>query len=230
MNTDSTCSACGAALDAGTYRCRYCGHLMQGVTSDEQRQIRIDELRLIAARRQLLGFERLEIGELFLASGRPALAEEQLRKAIDLEGTAPRPHVLLALAILGFNRPTLPTQVDPNDFREQVDWLRTNHPELPETRWLGFYDELNRLWEARDWRRGIAVGATAVDQFPDNYLLQYYYAMALLHFGKTDELKRQDYKEALRHMRISAELNPIFEPAVKNVSTIEYYATQAPVA
>ena len=80
---------------------------------------------------------------------------------------------------------------------------------------------MQRLSRRGDWPRAVALGKQAVDEFPENYLLQSILAAALLRFGKTVGLSKQDYQMALRYMKQAAELNPDYTPAVRNIKVLE---------
>lgn len=163
-----------------------------------------------------------------LALGQNAHAEHYLRQAIELDPEAPRPRLLLCLALLGFNQPVVSSQTYREEIESQFDWLQRNRSGAPEVEWLGHYLELEHSMRRGDWQSGIGQGRIAVEKFPDNYLLQFMCGLALIHFGQTDGLTRGDFREALRRIRMSVELNPEFEPAVKNVRVLEDLAARAP--
>jgi tetratricopeptide (TPR) repeat protein len=107
------------------------------------------------------------------------------------------------------------------------NWLQENRPELPEIGWLGYYLESERLLCAGDWRGAMKCGQAATEAFPENYVLRFMYGLALIHLRDTTGLRREDYMMALREMRMSAELNPNFEPAVKNIRALVQLAAEA---
>ena len=189
----------------------------------EEKRYRVNCLRQKSTEVSLIFDEILELGELYLGLRQNTHAEDNLKQAIDIDPIAPRPRFLLCLVLLGFNQPTA-TLLDTNqsnEFKIQYQWLKSNCSDLLEVQWLSYLVELDQLSKIGDWRKALETGSIAVCEFPDNYLLQFMYAVALLHFGRTNELKRSDYEVALLHMRLASELNPDFEPAIKNVPTLE---------
>jgi tetratricopeptide (TPR) repeat protein len=197
------------------------------LTTAEQKQARVHELRQTIGQRKPSYAEALELGELCLALDQIAHAEEYLQHAIELDLTAVRPRMLLCLLLLGFNRPVLNPHPDTDEIQKHLTWLCDHHPDLPEVRWLVHYFELDRLAQAGDWKTAIQRGNVAVSEFPDNYLLQFMYGMALIYFGDTKRLTRADYRLAIHHMRLAAELNPNYEPAAKNIKALEDLAAKA---
>ncbi|MCX7682368.1 MAG: hypothetical protein N2508_10495 [Anaerolineae bacterium] len=224
----ASCPSCGASFELYTSRCPYCGRLGSTFTTSEQRRARLNELKQIISRRAPDYAEALELGELSLTLGQVAHAEEYLRCAIELDPAAMRPRLLLCLALLGFNQPALNPYPDTDEIQKHFTWLREHHPDLPEVQWLTHYFELSQLMQKRDWKTAIQRGSTAVSEFPDNYLLQFMYALALVRFGDIEGLTQADFRRAIHHMRLSAELNPGYEPAVKNIRALEELADRAP--
>lgn len=217
------CSFCGAPLDTMAVRCSYCGIEVEGVSTLQQQEARIKEIQSAIKGRNSTFSEAMELARLFMAVGKNAHAEDCLRRAIELEPNAPHPRLLLCLSLLGFNRQAASSRVYEDEIMKQYAWLHEHHRDLPEVEWLGYFLELERLMWGGDWRRGIEKGAAAVEKYPDNYLLQFMYGLALMHFGDTKNLKPEDYRKALHYFKLSAELNPEFVPAVKNASALEDY-------
>jgi tetratricopeptide (TPR) repeat protein len=224
----ANCPSCGTPVGIGASRCTYCGSLMGVLTSREHQEARLKELRQALGRRKPTFAEALGLGELCLALGWTAHAEEYLRQAVELDPAAARPRLLLCLSLLGLNQPRTDSELNDEEIKGLFSWLQENHPELPEIGWLGYYLELNRLLRAGDWRGGIECAQAAKGAFPENYVLRFMYGLALVHFGDTKGLRREDYMAALREMRMSAELNPNFEPAVKNIRALAQLAAEAP--
>lgn len=224
----ANCPSCGGQFEISSGRCPYCGRLNPVLTTSEQREARLNELRQTLRQRTPSYEEALELGELSLTLGQVAHAEEYLRYAIELDSTAMRPRLLLCLALLGFGQPILNPYPDTDEIQRHFTWLRDHHPDSPEVRWLAHYFELDRLRKEGNWKAAIKRGSQAISEFPDNYLLQFMYALALVRFGDIKKLKQADFRLAIHHMRLSAELNPNYEPAVKNVKALEELAAQAP--
>lgn len=217
------CPSCGAPLDASAFRCSYCGSAFKEVSSREQQEARLAELHRAVSQRKPTFDEALELGELHLALGQNAHAADYLQQAVDGDPRAPRPRLLLCLALLGFNQQVVSSRTYADEIKTHFQWLQKNHPDMPEVEWLGYYLELERLAKDGNWKRGVERGRMAVEKFPENYLLQFMYGLALARFGRLEGMSREEYKQALHRFRIAAELNPNFEPAVKNVRALEEY-------
>lgn len=217
------CPSCGAPLESTSTNCSYCGTRVERMSTRQRQEARVKELRRFMSTRGLTFDEAMELAKLHTTLGQNAHAEECLREAITLNPNAPQPRILLCLSLLGFNRQTASSRMYEDEIREHYDWLNQHHPHLREVEWLGYFLEMERFMQKQDWRRGVETGRFSVEKFPENYLLQFMYGLALMHFGDTRGLDVQDYREALRHFRLSAELNPEFEPAVKNVIALENY-------
>ncbi len=217
------CPSCGAPLDSTSTHCTYCGTQIKKISTSQQQEARVKELRRAVVGRTPTFDEAMELAKLYTNLGQSAHAEEYLRQAIALNPDAPQPRILLCLSLLGFNRPTTSSRMYADEIREHFNWLYQHHPRMREVEWLGYFLTMEYFMEAQDWRRGLETGRLAVEKFPENYLLQFMYGLALVHFGDTDGLDAQDYRQALHHFRLSAELNPEFEPAMKNASALENY-------
>jgi tetratricopeptide (TPR) repeat protein len=80
---------------------------------------------------------------------------------------------------------------------------------------------MQRFSHSGDWPRAMAFGKKSIEEFPDNYLLHAMLAVATLRFGKTETLTKADYQAALKHMRIAADIDPDYTPAVNNIRALE---------
>lgn len=223
------CAACDAPLEATLAHCPACRRALQPFASPEQQQARIHDLcQTIAYRAPAYG-EATELGELYLALGQPAEAEAALRLAINSNPSAMRPRFLLCLALMGFNQPVLTSKMSEDEFQAHCRWLHTHYANVPGVRWLGFCVELDRMYQEGDWQPAKELARAASAEFPDNYILQFMYGLALLRFGDTDGLTRADLQMGLDYLQLAARLNPNYEPAMKAAAFILDLIPQAEI-
>ena len=220
------CRSCGAAIKGFSLNCTYCGVMIGSGLSSEQQNERIVDLQKSANKRELSAIQALELAELLFFEQKTEHAREYLRKAIDLDPDLSKPRVLLLLSQIGFNEEQGNEFCDQKEIDEHFEWLKTHHPDLYETKWLDYYFQAVDMLENRDRDRArcIQVCAAGVEEFPENYLLHTYYAMSLCDdiwpnqpMGDAVE----NYALALKHFQLSAELNPRFMPAVKNIDAVK---------
>ena len=223
MPTLPGCPYCGApnVTDQEINSCQYCGKSISRLTTVQQKQSRLSKLANEIGRKPPTKEQMMELGELTLGLGQTAQAVNYLRAVIKLDPEAAHPRLLLCLALLGFNQPGVESSVHAREIGMHVAWLKEHYVDFPPVRWLSYYLEMQRLSRIGDWPRAVAVGKQALDEFPNNYLLNSMLAAALLRFGKTAGLTKQDYQMALKYMKKAAELNPDYTPAVRNSRALE---------
>jgi len=220
MSDSGICLGCGAPLEPATAQCPYCGRAARLLTNEGQKHERIQALAAQAQGRGLTAAENTELGELYCELGQTAPAIRAFREAISQAPDLPAPRLLLCLALLGYNQRLAETDLRGRDFQEHFQYLKKHHPDLPHLRWMELYIEMGALSKSGNWRKAQQVGEKAISEFPDNYLLQFMYALALLRFGDTEGLLRPALEKAQHHMRLASELCPAYEPAAKNVEAL----------
>jgi tetratricopeptide (TPR) repeat protein len=221
MPTLPGCPYCGAPVKAESTNCPYCGKNFSRLTTVQQKQSRLSKLAVEIGRKTPTVEQMLELGELTLALGQNAQSVNYLRAVIKHTPEAAHPRLLLCLALLGFNQPNVESSVHAKEIGMHVAWLKEHYVDFPPVIWMNYYLEMQRLSRTGDWPRAVALGKQSVDEFPDNYLLHSILAAALLRFGKTAGLSKQDYQMAMKYMKLAAELNPDYSPAVRNVKALE---------
>ncbi len=223
MPTLPGCPYCGAPnlKDQDITSCQFCGKAISRLTTVQQKQSRLSKLANEIGRRPPTMEQMLELGELTLGLGQSAQAVNYLRAVIKHDAEAAHPRLLLCLALLGFNQPGIDSSVHAKEIGLHVAWLKEHYVDFAPVRWLNYYLELQRLSRTQDWPRAVALGKQALDEFPDNYLLNAMLAVALLRFGKTAGLTKQDLQVALKYMTKAAELNPDYTPAIRNSRALE---------
>jgi tetratricopeptide (TPR) repeat protein len=221
MPTMPGCPFCGGPLKTDVTNCHFCGKNISRLTTIQQKQSRLSKLALEIGRKPPTPEQMLELGELTLGLGQNAQAVNYLRAVIKHSPEAAHPRLLLCLALLGFNQPNIESSVHAKEIGLHVAWLKEHYVDFPPVKWMNYYLEMQRLSRTGDWPRAVALGKQAVDEFSENYLLQSILAAALLRFGKTAGLSKQDYQMALRYMKQAADLNPDYTPAVRNIKVLE---------
>jgi tetratricopeptide (TPR) repeat protein len=216
------CVVCGVPLRRSRLRCTCCGQSDQTIVPWEQKRNRIRELRELSQSEELSADGRLELGKLLFATGEIPSAEDNLRQAVELNPDSAQARILLCLALMGFNQAVGNCLRKSDEATANIEWLMAKHPGLPEVRWLGQVLELERLQNLRDWPSAIECGRMATAQFPDNYIVHFMHSVSLAAFGERDPNgHKEDLAAALRHARLAVGLQPAFEPARKNMKTIE---------
>lgn len=221
MRTVPGCPCCGGPHKEEVETCHYCGKSIQGQTTVEQKQSRLRKLSREIGHNPPTVTEMLELGELTLGLGQNHNAVGYFRAVIKVEKEDPHPHLLLLLSLLGFNQPRIESEMHAKEIGRLIAWLKETAPDAPSTRWVNYYLAMQRLSRSGDWPRAINLGKKSIEEFPDNYLLHAMLAVALLRFGKTETLTKADYQAALKHMRIAAEIDPDYTPAVNNILALE---------
>jgi tetratricopeptide (TPR) repeat protein len=221
MRTIPGCPYCGGPHKEDVEICYYCGKSIEKQTTVEEKRSRLSKLSHEIGRKPPSVTQMLELGELTLGLGQNHLAVDYFRAVIKEEQDDPHPHLLLLLTLLGFNQPRVESEMHAREIGKLIVWLKESAPNAPSTRWVNYYLELQRLSRGGDWPRAIAFGKKSIEEFPDNYLLHAMLAAAMLRFGKTEGLTKADYQGALKHMRIAAEIDADYTPAVNNVRALE---------
>lgn len=223
MPTLPGCPFCGApnVKDQEITYCQYCGKAITRLTTTLQKQSRLSKLANEIGRRPPSVEQMLELGELTLGLGQAAQAVTYLREVVKRDPEGSHPRLLLCMALLGFNQPGVDSSVHAREIGLHVAWLKEHYVDFAPVRWLNYYLELQALARSGDWPRAVALGKQALDEFPDNYLINSMMAVALLRFGKTVGLTKQDYQIAQKFLKAAAELNPDYTPAVRNSHALE---------
>jgi len=217
------CPYCGSpkTTEGEITSCQYCGKAISRLTTIQQKQSRLSKLANEIGRKPPTKEQMMELGELTLGLGQTAQAVNYLRAVIKQDTEGAHPRLLLCLSLLGFNQPGVESSVHAREIGLHVAWLKEHYVDFPPVRWLSYYLEMQRLSRTGDWPRAVALGKQALDEFPNNYLLNSMLAAALLRFGKTIGLAKADYQMALKYMKIAVEMNPDYTPAVRNSHAIE---------
>lgn len=223
MPTLPGCPFCGGpnVRDQEITYCQFCGKDITRLTTPQQKQSRLSKLANEIGRRPPTVDQMLELGELTLGLGQAAQAVTYLREVVKRDPESSHPRLLLCMALLGFNQPGVDSSVHAREIGMQVAWLKEHYGDFPPVRWMNYYLELQALARSGDWPRAVALGKQALDEFPENYLLNSMMAVALLRFGKTAGLTKQDFQIAQKFLKAAAELNPDYTPAVRNSHALE---------
>ncbi len=223
MPTLPGCPYCGGpnVKDEQITNCQYCGKPISRLTTIQQKQSRLSKLANEIGRRPPSVEKMLELGELTLGLGQAAQAVTYLREVVKRDPEASHPRLLLCLALLGFNQPGVDSTVHAREIGLHVAYLKEHYIDFMPVKWMNYYLEMQALSRTGDWPRAVALGKQALDEFPDNYLLNSMMSVALLRFGKTAGLTKQDYQMALKYMVKAADINPDYTPAVRNARAIQ---------
>lgn len=214
------CPTCGAPVNEHVRRCSYCGSTFaqEFIADDPQRSL--SELSAIPAPSL---DQCLIIAELYLVHGKNSHAIQVLERLLERAPDHPRAHLLLCMALLGFNQEVVQSGIHRDRILAHLSWLRDRAPDLRERRWLEHYLTMEAYWHAGEVAEAQRYGQTAVAEFPENYLLHFMLGLALTHFGQASQATIEELRRAHTHFSLAAEINPRFTPAAANARALADY-------
>ncbi|NDJ54849.1 MAG: hypothetical protein GYB68_17400, partial [Chloroflexi bacterium] len=164
-----------------------------------------------------------ELGGLHASLKLNGLAEWYLSRAIELDETNSQAHLSRLIVLITGNTTGAPVGAKVQwraRIQRSLDWLNANAPELPETQWIALWLDLYDCFEEREDQRGIRIGEEAIRRFPENSLLHFYTAFALIRYGQTTGLPRERLRQGQYHFQLAAELDPTNNIAATNAQAL----------
>lgn len=223
MKQAEHCQDCGAPANERAQRCAYCGSAFspESIAADPERSL--SELSALPAP----SVEQcLVIAELYLVAGKNTHSIQVLERLLARAPSHPRAHLLLCMALLGFNQEVVQSGIHRDRIIAHLAWLRAHAPELRESRWIEHYLAMEDQWQAGEVAAAQRDGEAAVAEFPGNYLLHFMLGLAFCHFGAIAQASIDEVRRAHAHFSLAAEINPRFTPAVANARALADYLTR----